>query len=207
MAEGALPAATEELIAKSREHIDAQSCLDDLSPKQPEKPAVQMGSASTVAADQAPICPTAAVQSLSTFLLSNQTGLDHLFGNVESGGRQHMNLFFGRIEQAIQIKDTIRQRGSCEDVDYEGIVPLIETVRVSQEEVANEAVRVAQDSMGTAVEAIIGEDGTDNKAKKTMEGVKAKLAASAAKIVGVGLAKFQKDKVAPKPAKTGTQFF
>ena len=126
----ALPTARDDLVTKMREHVYAQTCLDDLAPKKVEQPPVQTAPTSTVPADQAPICPTAAVQALSFYLLTNQTGLDHLFGDVESGGRQHMNLFFGRIEQAIQINDTIKQRGSCEHVDYEGIVPLIETVRV-----------------------------------------------------------------------------
>ena len=101
---------------------------------------MQTGAASTVATDQAPICPTAAVQAISAYLLTNQTGIDHLFGNEESGGRQYMSTIFERIGHAIQINDTIKQRGSCEDVDYEGIVPLIETVRMREEEVGKEVV-------------------------------------------------------------------
>ena len=114
-----------------------------------------------------------------------------------------MNAFFERIDQAIQINDTIKQRGSCEDVDYECIVPMIQTIKLRDDELG----KIAQESMGAAIEGFIGEEGTENKTKKMMESTKAKLVASAAKNMGGCLAKFQKEKVAPKPTTNSKRVF
>ena len=89
--------------------MGAQHMLDELCPKQPEQPAAKPGASSTAPADQAPICPISAIQSVAALLNSNQMALDNLFVNEESGGRMMMNNFFERIGQAVQINDTIKQ--------------------------------------------------------------------------------------------------